>query len=303
MIRMKDCDRLEPQVYALLSKSNKERIDFINQDKWVGYPAAKKILEELENLLVLPERQRKRFILVEAPSGNGKTTILKRFSKQHPFERVNGVLIAPVIYVECPAGPSVDEFYAEILFALRAPIATTTVQKKFQLKLLLPQVKAKVLLIDNFHDFKYGNSDLRKKFIAAVRKLATDTDVNISIVATATYIGRNVIEGDRQTYSRFKFMNLPTWKDDGNFRNLLSTFERVLPLKKVSNLAGDQLYRRILVMSEGIMANVEEILQEAAELAIETGKERIDEQVLKEVPFNWKHQARPVEKSEYPEGY
>lgn len=299
----KDSDRLEGKAYELLFKSDQERIDFIYQDKWVGYPAAKKILAEMENLLIEPDRQRKRFMYIEAPSGNGKTTLLRRFLQMHPFERDEGGLRAPVIYVECPAGPSIDEFYGEILYALGAPMATKAIGKKFQLKMLLPRVKAKMLLIDNFHDFKFGNANYRKKFVVAVRKLATDTEINMSIVAAATYIGRNVIEGDRQTYSRFKFMCLPTWRDDNDFRNLLSTFERVLPLKKVSDLAADQLYRRILVMSEGILANIEEILQDAARIAIETGAERIDAHILKEIPFNSKHQRPPVGKNEYPEGY
>lgn len=300
---MKDQDRLEPVAYELLLKTDAERIVFILKDKWIGYTAAKDILLELEELLLAPKRQRRKFILIEAKSGNGKTTLLKHFLNQHPKRRLQGDLIAPVIYIEAPSGPSVEELYANILFELGSPLASTTLGKKLQLKILLPKVETKMLLIDNFHDFKYGNSDLRKKFIAAVRKLASEADINISIVATATEIARNVISGDAQTYSRFRFRLLPSWSDNNEFRNLLHTFERILPLKKTSGLADDDISRRILIMSDGILANVEEILQDAATMAIVTGKERIDGQILKEISFNTKHQPQPNEKSEYSEDY
>ena len=295
--------RLDPAVQEVIKKSNAERIDFIQSDKWIGYSAAKGILADLENLLNCPPRQRKRFLLITAKSGNGKTTLLKRFYKVHPPTRIDGTVISPVIMIEGPAGPSVDDFYSSILFELGAPLAPTTFGKKLQLKRLLPRVNCKMLLIDNFHDFKFGNSDLKKKYLAAVRKLATDTAVSISIVATSTHIARNVIEGDAQMYSRFKFKNLPTWKNDDEFRSLLYAFERTLPLKKHSNLVSEKLMNRILIMSEGLIANIEEILQEAAEMAIVTERERIDEEILKSIAYNRKHEREPLEKKEYSSDY
>ena len=300
---METQNRLKPEVFELLSKSDQERIDFILKDKWVGYTVAKNILSEMEDLLSVPKRQRKKFIFIEGKTGNGKTTLLRHFYELHPAYFENGMLVSRVIYIEGPSGPSVDELYANILFALNAPIVSTTVGKKIQLRKILPKVKAEMLLIDNFHDFKYGNSDLRKKYVAAVRKLATDFEINLSIVATGTYIARNVIENDAQIYSRFRFRSLPVWRNNNIFRSLLYNFEKIIPLKKESELFSDKLVNRILTLSEGILANIEEIIQDSALLAIKTGKERIDEEILKTIPFNTKHQPQPVEKSEYPEDY
>jgi len=292
---------LDLKVASILSRTNAERIEYIFKDKWIAYPAAKVLLSEMEALLIAPDRQRKKFLLIEGKSNNGKTTLLNHFYKQHLPSRCCGNIISPVIFVEGPAGPSVDEFYANILAELGAPITSTAVNKKIQLKKLLPKVGVKLLLVDNFHDFRYGNADLRMKFIATVRKLCTERKIAISVVATATYIARNVISRDAQMLTRFTFRALPAWKFDNDFLNLLSAFERILPLKKRSSLTNEKLASKILQMSDGILGNIEEILQEAARMAIETGKERIDEEILRGIPFNRKHEPQPIEPIEYPE--
>lgn len=298
---MENSDHLTPKVSKILLKTNEERIEYILKDKWIGYNAAKNLLGEIETILKVPDRQRKKFLLIEGKSGNGKTTLLGHFLEQHPSSRNDGNLVSPVILIESPAGPSVDELYTNILEKIGAPITSTPVKKKIQLNKLLPKVGAKILMIDNFHDFRYGNSDLRMKYVAAIRKLCTE--MNLSMVATATYIARNVISRDPQIHTRFTFRILPVWKFDNEFLNLLWAFERILPLKKKSSLTNEKLAWKILKMSDGILANVEEILQEAAQMAIETGAERIDEGILKGIPFNRKHEPQPVEKTEYPVEY
>lgn len=298
---MEKYDHLEPKVSEILSRTDEERIKYIFKDKWIGYNAAKELLCDIENLLNAPDRQRKKFLLIEGKSGNGKTTLLKHFYDQHLPSRSCGNLISPVILIECPSGPSVDELYANILEKLGSPITSTTVGKKIQLKQLLPKVEAKLLMIDNFHDFKYGNSNLRMKFIAVVRKLCTE--MTLSMVATATYIARNALSRDAQMHTRFTFRALPVWEFDNEYLNLLYNFERIIPLKNKSLLDNEKLAWKILKMSDGILANIEEILQEAAQMAIETGKERIDEDILKIIPFTRKHEPQAADKDEYSEEY
>lgn len=294
-------DHLDPYVSGLLSWTDEDRIDFINKDKWIAHTVARELLSDIENLLKAPDRERKKFLLIEGKSGSGKTSLLKHFYKQHPPSRSGGNLISPVILIEGPAGPSVDGLYAKILTNINAPIVGGVVNKEVQLDKLLRDVGAKVLMIDNFHDFKYGNSTLRMKYIAAVRKLCTEN--KLSMVAASTYIARNVISRDAQILTRFTFRTLPIWKYNNEYLNLLAAFERILPLKKKSHLADEHLAWKILKMSDGILGNVEEILQESAKMAIETRKERVDTDILKRIPFNRKHEPQPIEKSEYTEDY
>ena len=285
----------------MLSRTNEERIEYILKDKWIEYPAAEKLLCEMENLLKAPERKRKKFLLIEGKSGNGKTTLLEHFCDHHPPSRPCGNLISPVVLIECPSGPSVDALYANILEKIKSPIVSSTVGKNIQLKIELPKIEAKILMIDNLHDFKYGKSDLRMRFIATLRKLCTEN--KLSMVATATFIARNVLSRDAQMHTRFTFRALPVWKFDNEYLNLLYNFERIIPLKKKSSLDNEKLALRILKMSEGILANIEEILRESAQMAIETGKERIDEEILKGIPFTRKHEPQPIETTEYTDEY
>lgn len=72
---------------------------------------------------------------------------------------------------------------------------------------------------------------------------------------------------------------------------LLASFERVLPLAEPSHLAAEALGKRLLAMSEGTIGALSSLLNRAGAVAIRKGRERIDEQVLKET--DW---VRPSER-------
>jgi len=79
---------------------------------------------------------------------------------------------------------------------------------------------------------------------------------------------------------------LSTWTYDENYLSFLVAFEKTLPLRKKSNLPGqEKLARKILEMSEGYLGEIVSILKELAVLAIKTGKEKIDESLLKEIDW------------------
>ena len=78
---------------------------------------------------------------------------------------------------------------------------------------------------------------------------------------------------------------MPLWKNDDDFLRLLVSFERLLPLKKPSDLITPQIANKLFLLSEGYLGEVSQILVEAAVLAIEKGTEKIDLTILNELKW------------------
>jgi hypothetical protein len=80
--------------------------------------------------------------------------------------------------------------------------------------------------------------------------------------------------------NRFALLTLPRWQfDDLEYAQLLTTFERHLPLRRPSDLTGTDLARHILTTAGGLIGGIATILRQAATEAIESGHERIDQSV------------------------
>ena len=70
-----------------------------------------------------------------------------------------------------------------------------------------------------------------------------------------------------------------------DFVQLLSSFEKALPLKQKSNLTSKELGERILEISDGNLGNLHELLKVCAIEAIHSGKEKIDIDIVE--AFSW----------------
>ena len=81
---------------------------------------------------------------------------------------------------------------------------------------------------------------------------------------------------DQQLADRFATCELPRWKDDAAFAQLLKTFASILPLHQPSDLCHPKTRQRILSLTEGVTVRICRVLEAAAISAIADGRERID---------------------------
>jgi len=109
---------LLPAVEKILTKSDEDRIWYINKEKWIGYPQAKEILQKLDELLIYPRKARMPSMLIVGGTNNGKTSLIKRFLSQNPSiqsEEWQETTQIPVISVQAPIAPNVSDLYSAIL--------------------------------------------------------------------------------------------------------------------------------------------------------------------------------------------
>ncbi|MBU3082500.1 TniB family NTP-binding protein [Acinetobacter baumannii] len=283
----KDYSHLKPSAQNFLDLSQEERIYKVRSPRWIGYPKAKIVLKELDKLMRMPKIHRMPNLLLIGDTNNGKTMLIKRFEKLNPSsDNVNGEGInIPVMVIQAPPKPDESRLYNIILDSLFAHYKQNDrVDKKlFQVIHLLKYIGLKVLIIDEIHHLLAGSLEKQRGFLNVIKYLGNE--LQIPIVGVGTEAAKRSIATDPQLSNRFKPVELPLWKNDEEFLRLLASFEQMLPLKRPSNLTSEDLANRLYFLSEGYLGEISQLLVELAVIAIETGHEKIELNMLKEI--NW----------------
>jgi hypothetical protein len=90
-----------------------------------------------------------------------------------------------------------------------------------------------------------------------------------------------VIRSVSAVENRFPPVVLPQWHIDNDFRKLLASFEKIIPLKYPSDLQDSStLTAKLLTRSEGIIGELKALLAAAAADAMRSRTERITEEII-----------------------
>lgn len=281
MIVSNDYSHLHSNALECIEQDAETRIQWLKKGRWIGYPRAQEILGKLEDLVRHPREPRMPNMLLVGGSNNGKTRLIQTFAMRHqPEENSSGDhIIAPVLYTQAPPAPSEAGFYAGILSTLfeRIPVSSTEA-KRMRVIQVLRGVGLKVLIIDELHNILAGASVKQQQFLNMIKYLGNE--LQISIVGCGTGDLLRAVSIDPQIQNRFTPALLPKWQMNKEFRQLLMSFERVLPLRRPSNLHESILASKILAMSEGTIGELSSLLNLAAIKAIRDGQERITAEIL-----------------------
>lgn len=279
---MTEPDHLNDRARSALVLPEEKRIDYISRARWIGYTRAQAVLRQLEDLLCYPRQPRMPNLLLYGATGNGKTMIINRLLKRHPADdNPDGeAAIVPVLALQAPPLPSESRLYDAILEALFAPYKPRdqVSKKQFQLLRLLRGVKTRLLVIDEIHHVLIGPVNQQRIVMNALKYLSNE--LHIPLVGVGTREAVRAIQADPQLASRFHRIELPLWRMDTEYRKLLASFERMLPLKSASKLHRDPLATQLLAMTEGTIGELSMVLKIAAITAVRTGVERIDAALL-----------------------
>lgn len=281
-------DHLNESAQQALALSDQERIKRINRPRWIGYTTAKSILAKLDTLLNYPKTHRMPNLLIVGDTNNGKSMIVNRFQAINPAHdnpRGEGVIL-PVLIVQSPEAPDEGRFYNAILEKLSAPyrVKDAADQKKYQVIAISKRVGLKILIIDELQDIMAGPLLKQRQLLVAIKHLGNE--LQIPIVGVGIKDAFNAIQTDPQLANRFEPALLPKWTINKDYLSLLTSFERMLPLKKPSNLINTDLALKLLSMSEGVIGELATILNKAAQEAIANKQESISLQLLDKLDWH-----------------
>lgn len=276
---------LDPSAAAFLALPDDARITQIEAGCWIGYPAAKRALNCLDDLMRHPRTRRMPNFLIVADSNNGKTEVIDRLLARHPVREQRGGQCAhmPVVAVQTPTKPLARMLYKTILDKVHAPYSDSAKEEvlRRQVTKILGQVGTRLLVMDEFHDILSGPVSKQREFLVAIKHLSND--LQISLVAAGTRKAFDALQKDEQLANRFDPLLLPRWEVGDEYRRLLASFEKLLPLRRASGLADPRLALHILTMAEGTIGATAEVLRRAAKAAITTGAERITKKGLSDL--------------------
>ena len=244
---------LHKKTATYLDVDTEERIWHIRSPHWIGYPQAEHILNKLEDLLVYPKIHRMPNLLIVGDTNNGKTMLAHRFLRKHPADQnLDGdSVLVPVLLVQAPPVPDEGRFYNTILDAIFAPYKSHDRIDKEQTQVihLLKRMQTRMLIIDEIHHILAGSMNRQRAFLNVIKYLGND--LQIPIVGIGTKDAFRALQTDPQLSNRFEPAVLPRWNLDRNFLRLLVSFERMIPLKRPSELQTRELAVRLYNMSEG----------------------------------------------------
>jgi Bacterial TniB protein len=274
-------EHLSPKTRELLDRPIEERIAYIQMDSWIPYSQANRILQQLEDLLNHPRCDRMPNLAISAQTNNGKTRLLKHFLSLHQATKGSGGTIsAPVFYLQCPGFPDESRLYNSILLKLckRFRPSAPPQEKLVLVSDALSKIELRVLALDEVNFTEVGTAAKQKRFLNALRYLANE--LRISIVCLGTEEMMRVIRSVSSVENRFTPTVLPRWQTDKEFRKLVASFEKIIPLKNPSDLQSATLTSKLLTRSEGTIGELKMLLAATATDAMRNGTERITEEII-----------------------
>lgn len=275
-------EHIHPDFRHVMSLSDQERIEFLDEPRWIGYKTAQQVMDTLQGLLHKPVRPRMPNLLLVGDPNNGKTTIVRRFHDLCGQGYVNEDAdpVKPIILAEAP--PTADEkgLYISILERFFTPYRATDPASKlrYQVIHLFRACHVRMLIIDEFHSLLTGSAVKQREVMNAIKLLCNE--LAIPIVGVGTREAVRVLHTDPQHASRFDVMSLPGWELNQDFQRLLAGFEKVFPLKHPSRLHQPALATVLHAISEGNIGNLHRLLVECAKEAVKSGREQIDKPLI-----------------------
>lgn len=284
---MTEFTHLEPEVHCVLQWPKDERIEYAKRERWISYPQAVRALSACTDVLQHPKTLRMPNLLLVGESGNGKSTIVGRFTEQNAITfSPNGDPIAPVFTMEMPSKPDEARFWSALLTGMRIAHRPTANVKDLesQAKSVLLYAQTRLIFIDEIHNLLHGSALQQRHFLVVLKNLSNTLKISLACVGTREAI--RALNTDPQMVSRFEPFGLPRWSMDAEFRNLLASFERLLPLAEPSQLDSRELAPIIHHLSGGTIGRVAHILKKATVEAILRNRERIDVALIKSLDLS-----------------
>lgn len=281
---MTEYKHLLPEFTSVMNLSKAERIDIIDQPRWIGYPRASEILDVLSKLLRKPKRPRMPNLLIVGDSNNGKTTLIHHFGELSgkSYVNQNGDPVRPIIIAEAPSSADEKALYISILERFWTPYrATDSISAlRYQAIHLMRACHVQMLVIDELHSLLAGTAAKQREVMNALKLLCNE--LCIPIVGVGTPEAVRILHTDPQHASRFDVATLPTWPKDVTFQRLLASFEKILPLKNPSQLHSPRLASELHNICAGNIGNLHRLLAECAKEAIESDAECISEAIIRD---------------------
>ncbi len=274
---IKEFEHLSPETQVVAQQSKPNRIAWLQSRRWIGYTLASNVIKKLDELATHKPTDRMPNLLLYGGTNNGKTTIVRKFAERwgSKLNEETGIVEYPILYMQMPPSPEESRFYDNMLNILKAPYRQrdSISRKQSQAITIMRNLGVKLLIIDEFHHLLIGRINRQRLLVQSIKYLGNE--LCIPIVAVGTDDALRAIRVEPQVSNRFDQIELPRWKNNDNFRRLLMSFERLLPLPEQSHLEDPQIATKLHSMSEGTIGELSKIINLTCSKAIKKGSNKL----------------------------
>lgn len=238
-------------------------------------------------------------LLIVAPSGAGKTALIKYLIGCYPSEVAVEYRTCPVVAFTVPTVPSPSTMGSAMLRSMDDVLwdRGTAEQKLDRIKRLLVLAKTRLVLIDNFQDIPTRRKSRGVLNVATWVRDVCDINFGGIVVVLGTVEACQVRDANEQVQRRIKArLTLPVFSGDTTkemleFAKLLRGLEKNLPLAENSDIYLGDMPKRIHCATRGNFDYIIKLLKQAIKIAVSGGQERLSVQIL--------HDAFQVEHQDY----
>jgi hypothetical protein len=253
---------------------------------YVAYPRFKEILSVIDDCHHFYFKDEPECLFLKGETGTGKTTILKSFAAKYPrYETAEGTVV-PILSVTIPSPATVKSLVTKLLWELGDPAYDkgTMANQTIRLIGLIRDCGVSLIFLDEFQHFIDRDSAKVLKTISDwLKNLILDTKIPMVLIGLPE--AEAVFQFNCQLSRRFANRhNLSpfSWSDDSGkeFRTFLHAIESQLPLKEESSLASNEMALRFYYASDGIVAYVMKLIRYGTHLALKSGQEKLELNLL-----------------------
>jgi hypothetical protein len=250
----------------------------IIEDKTVLYPALIDVVSEAEWMIYEPSQTRARGLVVCADRGNGKTSLAALIHQRFKdYERSD---VPCVLRISMSGVRDARSVYGRIMEELGSParISHRLSDRELLVQRLLRDVNCRLLILDEVQDILLGSERDQVRALEGIKLLMNQ--LRLPILAFGTDKAGKGFSADPHLAARFRECMLPNWTADDTLANFLATYERLLPLRKPSNLASADKVAAFAKIGGGVLGKIVTRIQNAALAAIEDGSECITKELI-----------------------
>jgi hypothetical protein len=214
-------------------------------------------------------------VRVGAPTGYGKSEMVKAITRKYPERDEGGQTIVPVVCFEVPEAPTVETIALRLLDQLKFPFASQQSPEN-QFKLLVEafrEAQVRLVIADEWNEVCKGHRQIASSRICEfVRKLYDATNVPWA------FFGTHELEKSFLWYpplasrcsATISCRDMPFGKA---FIKLLDAFDELLPTEALSGLGQEALARQIHEATQGNFRALKTLLRNAVlMLPVDQGK-------------------------------
>lgn len=256
----------------------------------IAYPQVKAIIDRIEMCRILSQRTGEpNCMALEGRTGAGKTTLIKAYSYKYQPQQTEFGKSLPIFYMETPSPVTVKMMASRMLEVLGDPSPNSGTQAALNSRLVhyIRQRSVDLVVLDDIQHLIEKRLNSRESVTDWLKVLIKEAGIPFVVIGQEGEVLK-VLEESQQLSRLFaareKLQAFATNSDAGkrDFDGFVSSALNELGLALDKSMDESEFYGRMFSATEGLVANIINLLQTSALLAEQSGAKYVTQDHLRD---------------------